>query len=462
MDTEKREVCLVNPAPRGRRQYYDRLRVPILGIGYIASYIRAGGHGCAVVDAKMEGLPPEAAARKAAGARPFLVGVTAMTHEIGLAHEIASIVRSVSSGTLTAVGGAHASALPAQTLEEFPSFDFACFNEGEETLLELLAAAGGGGDTAGVCGISRRDGGEVRVNPPREWIGDLDRLPFPAWELFPSTRTYPIIGSRGCPYRCVFCMRALGERVRLRSPENVFEEYRWLVRERGAATIFFRDEVFGLKLAGAHRFLDLVVGEGLHKRARWSCQMRAGQADVELFRKMRRAGCFEVGFGVESGNPEILREIAKGITIEQVEEAVRLAKEASLRTAAFFILGHPNETRRTAADTVDFAARLNPTRISVGIMVPYPGTKVAEMAQKGEGGYRLLSRDWGDYDKYLGGALEVEGLPRAEMERLQTLAFIKLYLRNRRLPALAGLLFSRRREVFYMILRLAGFVFRRR
>lgn len=446
------KIFLINPAPVESKQKYDRLKIPVLGIGYIAAVLRERGFDCEVIDAKMEGLPPKRVAERVAVAGGVaLVGITAMTHEIALAHEIATLIKRRREETIITVGGTHASAQPRQTLEEFENFDFACFNEGEETFGEFAAAIEKGTARQDIKGLAWRDGCEIFVNEPRDWISELDNLPLPAWDLFPATKTYPVISTRGCPHKCIFCMRMLGENVRFRSNEKVLAELHWLVEKHGARTVLFRDENFGLKRNDTMEFLERMIADGLHRRLRWSCQLRASVSDPELFREMRKAGCFEVGFGVESGNQEILQEISKGITLEQVRNAIGAAKSAGLKTAAFFIIGHPNETRETAAETVNFAASLNPTRISVGIMVPYPGTRIAEMAARGEGNYKLISRNWKDFDKYLGNSLELENLTRKEMEKIQAMAFINLYLRNFRLAGLLRLLIGKRQEIFSML-----------
>ncbi len=161
-----------------------------------------------------------------------------------------------------------------------------------------------------------------------------------------------------------------------------------------------------------------------------------------------------VGVGIESGNQEILDRVHKGITKEKAREMIRLAREAGLRTAAFFIIGHPGETRETIRQTIAFARELNPTTVAFGVMVPYPGTEIAAMAARGEGGYRLISRDWKEYDKYFGGALEMVGIGRRELERWQARAYLSFYIRNRRLFSLARFLSSRRRSVVHYLRRL--------
>jgi radical SAM superfamily enzyme YgiQ (UPF0313 family) len=119
-----------------------------------------------------------------------------------------------------------------------------------------------------------------------------------------------------------------------------------------------------------------------------------------------------------------------------------MAKKAGLKTDGYFILGHPNETKQTATDTINFAAKLNPTKVTIGIMTPYPGTEIFNMAMKGEGGYRLLSSDWSDYNKNIGNSLEMITLTRKDLEKLQMLGYIKFYLYNFRLIAGAQYFFS--------------------
>lgn len=166
---------------------------------------------------------------------------------------------------------------------------------------------------------------------------------------------------------------------------------------------------------------------------------------------MREAGCVRVGVGIESGNQKVLDGIHKGITLEETRVMVRVVKQAGLGIAAFFIIGHPYETADTIRETISFARELNPTTVAFGIMVPYPGTEIAAMASRGEGGYRIVSHDWNDYDKYFGSALELENLSRRQLERWQVRAYLIFYLGNLRIFSLIRFLLSRRRSVFYYL-----------
>ena len=151
---------------------------------------------------------------------------------------------------------------------------------------------------------------------------------------------------------------------------------------------------------------------------------------------MKKAGCVKLDFGIESGNQQILDTVRKGFKLEQAVEAIRLAKEAGLETDTFFILGHPGETRRTIRDTINFACKLNSDYTCFGMMIPYPGTKIYEMAKNGEGGYKGFHEDWEFYTKYFGKGLELEGLNTATLERYQKQAYIEFYLRNFRIADL--------------------------
>jgi radical SAM superfamily enzyme YgiQ (UPF0313 family) len=173
--------------------------------------------------------------------------------------------------------------------------------------------------------------------------------------------------------------------------------------------------------------------------------------DEEIVALAKKAGCIRLDMGVESGDEAILKAIGKAITLEQVRSAVRVIKKVGIPLRTYYILGHPYETPESAARTIDLAVELNTYAIAVGIMVPYPGTRVYEMAKRGEGGYRLLSECWSDYDKYGGRALELRHLRYEDMEKLQRSAYLRLYLRNLRLLDLVRFLWVRRKAVFHLL-----------
>ncbi|MGD2279307.1 MAG: radical SAM protein, partial [Candidatus Omnitrophota bacterium] len=267
---------------------------------------------------------------------------------------------------------------------------------------------------------------------PNKWIEDLDNLPFPGWKHFKNAKDYMIITSRGCPYDCVFCMQASGKKVRKRSSGKVIEEIENVLKERKPERFLFYDETFTLDKRKVHELCDLLIKKGLNKKIKWSVTTRVDAVDRDILGKMKQAGCDHIEFGVESGNEEMLKRIKKGITKQQAEKAVSLAKEMGFHTEGAFILGHPHENMKTALETIDFAAKLNPDIVQLGIMVPYPGTEVREMALRREGGYKMLSTDWSEYNKQLGNALELDELSRPDLEKLQLAGYLRLFIYNRR------------------------------
>lgn len=448
------DITLVDPPPFKIIEIHDAPGCSRLGLGYIAGFLRNRGISCNVIDAKSEMLHPGEVEERLREQKPDIVGITAMTHEVTQADTVAKLVKRISPSSIVVLGGPHATALPVQTLVEFPSFDAVVFGEGEYTLYELVTAIEKQESLKGIQGVTYRTRNHIYMNEPREFNRNLDDLPFPAWDMFPKSTTYPIITTRGCPFNCNFCMRVLGKKVRRRTPQNVIEELERDVEAFGAKFIHFYDETFAVNKEFANQVLDLIIERGLHKKIKWDARTRVDVGDYELFRKMKAAGCDWIGFGVESGNEEILKATGKGITKNQAISSIKMAKRAGLKTGSYFIIGHPFETRRTARETINFATKLNTTTVAFGIMVPYPGTKVYEMAEVGSGGYKIISTDWKDFNKTIGNSLELEHLPRKEMEKLELLAYLKFYLGNLRFLNLIKLFLNQRRVVFQAIKKL--------
>ncbi len=424
------KVALVNPPlEESRERQYARMKEPHLGLAYLAACLEEKDIAPVVIDAKFEGIGFSQVMERLKDENPDLIGLTAFTPEIEDAAHLATEVKRGLPQAVVVVGGAHVTALPRQSLEEFPCFDFVVYGEGEITLYQLALALEGKQAMKEVNGLAFREGG-VQVNPPRPFLSRLDELPFPAWHLFPRSNQYPIETSRGCPFRCHFCCRITGNKIRLRPPQRVVEEMEEVYNRFHPRHFTFNDETFGVNHRHANELLNLMIERGIPSRVRWNITTRVDVVNLELMIKLKEAGCTSLGFGIESGNQQILDSVGKGITLEKAEQAVAMAKRAGLRTNSFFILGHPYETKQNIHETLDFAARLNTTRVNFGIMVPYPGTEIAHMVERGEGNYRLLSTKWSDYGKQVGNVLELTNLSRAELERLQLWGYIRFHLHN--------------------------------
>ncbi|MFN7951459.1 MAG: radical SAM protein [bacterium] len=441
-------VMLLEPPLKlhGQRDVGFKEVLPHIGIGYVAAVLRNAGHDVRVVDAPAEQLTLEDVCARFEDFRPQFVGFSATTYQIHEVEDTARAFRGIDPTVRIAVGGSHASAVPKETLEAFPVLDYAVFGEGEETAAELLERIADGESPDGIEGMAHRKGDEVVVEGPRPRIRNLDALPYPAFDLFPvhryrgfytlfSRRFRPLTlcTTRGCPYQCNFCYKSTGDWFYTRSPESVLGEVMRDIEELGATQLVFTDEVFTMKRSHVERILTALVEARIAERAPWICQTRVDRVDPELLTLMKRAGCAVISYGIEAGNQDVLNRIAKGITLEKARLAIDWTRSAGISPDTNFIIGNAYETPATIRQTIDFAVKLDPDTASFAILSPFPGTEVADMAERGEGGLKLLSRDWRHYGKQIGSALELESVPRAELERFHRMAYRRFYLRWRKL-----------------------------
>jgi radical SAM superfamily enzyme YgiQ (UPF0313 family) len=197
--------------------------------------------------------------------------------------------------------------------------------------------------------------------------------------------------------------------------------------------LFVTDETFTLDRRRTVAFCEGLLKRGLERRVAWSCETRVDAVDQELIALLRRSGCFSLFYGVESGDQGTLDLSKKRIVLDEALAAVRWAREAGIFTHTNFIFGNPFETRETILKTIRFALDVDSDAAGFSIMVPYPGTEVLRMAREGYGGLRLRSEDPKLYGKVIGGALELEDLPRHQLERLQFYAYARFYLRPRKI-----------------------------
>jgi radical SAM superfamily enzyme YgiQ (UPF0313 family) len=392
----------------------ERKHIP-LGLGYLASTLREGGHEPFIYDAAIEDVPVayyiEEADRQG---KPYeLIGITATTPLIGDAWEMAATSKKY--GLTTVLGGPHLTIMPRESLEpQHPYVDYVFKGEAEHTFLELVNTLEAGRPVELLPGMHMRGrDGEIISDYSSPMIEDLDSLPFPAHDLFKidkytnlqpltdgldrNARSFTILTSRGCPYKCTFCSKPVtGDTWRGRSVDNVVAEWRWLVKDLRATEIGVTDDIWNLKLDRAKELMRRLIAEGLNT-VPWTTVhgMKVNHTDLELFQLMKAAGCKRVGFGVENGDPWMLRNvIRKGQTLDQVRDAFKNAKAANLQTMGFFIFGMPNETEETMDATIDLALELDPDLANFMLAAPFPGTKMYDMIR--EGG-EIFANEWPDY-----------------------------------------------------------------
>lgn len=446
-------ICLINPPVLSVLEpWYDTPDFGRTGLAYLAGYLQLHGYeDVFIIDAKFERLNFNQVTERVKALNPHLVGLTAFTNEIKPAAYQAAKIKEWNKEVVTIIGGVHVTALPEKTLEEFPYFDLGVVGEGEMTLLEICRCIENGESLSTVHGLVLRENGRIFLSPPRERISDQDSIPYPAWDLLPPAKTYFVQSMRGCPFNCVFCMNPNGKVARKRSVSNVMGELEWIVSTFQPERISFGDELFSVDMHRTHALMDAMITSDFGSKVKWDVQTHVRYVDRDLFRKFKLAKVDRVELGVETGDETALRKMGKGTSLEMIREACNTGKEEGVKIGTFLLFGQPNETVETLNKTIDIAVRINPLIPMFGIMTPYPGTEVAAMAARQEGGYKLLTTDWDEYNKQIGGAMEFAHLSRHQIEWYQVKAYLKVYLLNFRFKDLFLFLWEYRKGAWEVL-----------
>lgn len=445
------KIYLINPPSQNKVEYYQQPQNPHLGLAYLGGVLESQKRNFRVIDAKLLSLQIDETIKLFRNEPPDVVGLTSVTSEIDSAHLAAAMIEKAYPACTIVIGGVHASAIPEETLRKYPAFDIVVIGEGEYTFLELVEKLEGGEDIKNVKGIAFRNGAEVQLNPPRELISNLDEIPNPAWHLFPPSPQYMIMSTRGCPYSCTFCYRLYGKKLRLRSPFKVIEEIEAIIDLAHPKSIAIVDATFGTNRKHSEELMDLIIQKGINKKINWSAHTRVDIGDYEFFAKMKEAGCNYVGFGIESGDENILETTEKNITVREIKASVEAARKAGLATVGYYILGHPNETKTMAKKTIDLSVKLKTDMVTYGIMVPWPGTEIYALAAQGKGGYRLITSNYSTYSKHFGTSLEFGNFSSTYLNMLRILGYIKFYLYNGRFLDFFKFLFQHRARAYRLV-----------
>jgi radical SAM superfamily enzyme YgiQ (UPF0313 family) len=315
---------------------------------------------------------------------PGVVGITSKTQNFASAKIVAEIAKRIDPNIVVIVGGPHPSMAGEEAIE-CTDIDVAVVGEGEQTIIELLRAIGNGDrDLLTIPGIVVRKDGEIVRTPPRQFISDLDSLPFPHesaaralrdFDKYPLSAFSYVFATRGCPYYCQFCgSRDIWSRkVRYRSPRNVVDEMKGL-REMGITLMRFDDDTFGISKNYIQELCGLIQSEC--PDVKWVCEIVVNIVNEENLDAMKAGGCSQIKLGIESGNNEILKKIRKNnITIGQALEAAKLIRKKGIELQAFFMLGHLHDTEETLADTMKAIETICADFIILSIFTPYPGSE---------------------------------------------------------------------------------------
>jgi radical SAM superfamily enzyme YgiQ (UPF0313 family) len=417
------------------RPFFDSLHVsPQLGLGYLSSYLKQHGYSVLLIDALRDRLSLDAVLERIQSESIEVIGITCMTPYY---HEAVTMSLYFKDKGYTVVfGGVHPTFMPYQTLVDSKA-DYVFCGEGEIALLKLLE---NNMDNQGIKGVYSLKNLNDADSPYEraDIIHNLDGLPFPDWDSmapndFPPApmgvffKKYPIatiMTTRGCPYKCTFCASTnfYEGKIRFRSPENVVDEMLYLQEKFNVKEFHFIDDSINMNKAHLENICKLIIEKKL--KVCWSCPngIRADKIDENLLGLMKKAGCYYIAIGIESSNPEILRNIKKAETIEAITDAIEIINRCGIGCGAAFLFGLPGETKETIKNTIDFMLRVNLERAHIFMLSLLPG---CELFNNLKGQYSP------DFSKKIFKDVQwaPEGLTKNDLSKAISTAYRKFYLR---------------------------------
>ena len=373
---------------------------PPIGVAYVAALLQKEGHKCIIIDAVAEDMDKTAVMERLKEFNPDVVLVQLVTPLFR--DSMAQLREYKKQGWIAGVAGPHATVFPDSCLDE--GADFVIRKEPEYTMRDLASVIEKKTSWDSVLGISWIKNNKKIHNKERPLIANLDDLPFPARELLPWKKykipfgkdsAYTVIlTSRGCPYNCIFCGTHIyyGRTLRLRSGKNVVDEIEEIVNKFGINHFSLWDDTFTVNKQHVMDVCNEIIRRGL--KVKWYCLGRADNVDEEALAIMKKAGCYQIQYGFESGSEQVLKYMRKGITPEQIRNAVRLTAKAGIEVSALFVIGFPEETEEDIEKTIEIAKTPGIKWAQFNIATPYPGTDMYDMV-KGD-----LKESWEAFDSY--------------------------------------------------------------
>lgn len=383
------KILLIHPKLEG--SFYEDVKLPPMGIAYIAGALRDVNYKVKILDATLSKDQMFDIRNIVTEYSPDIVGISSPTPLIQISLKISNLIKGINKDIKIIFGGVHPTLFPKDVAKE-ANVDYVVHGEGEETIVELVKNIEKSKEPKGVLGIAYKKNGKVVVNAPRSLIRDLDSIPFPAYDLLPINEYYSpqisktpftsMITSRGCPYQCIYCdvHVVFGRNYRFNSPERTLREIQYLINKFKVKEIMFKDSEFTLNQDRIEKLCDLIIKEKI--KIRWSCNGRVGRVTLPMLKKMRKSGCRLTQYGVESGDQRVLDTLKKQITIQQVKETFRISRKAGLKTVANFMIGNPGESKESIEKTIRLVKEIKADYGNFGFIIPFPGTELYNLASQ--------------------------------------------------------------------------------
>ncbi len=404
---------------------------PPISLATIASLLEINGYECRIRDCIVEKICLTDLLKEAREFHPELIILNTATGSIKADLDAANQLHKTVSAAAIFVIGIHPTALPEDTLENCRGLDGVIRGEPEGVALGLANLIRYHKDWRTAPGVSYKEGLFCYHNPcPAEL--DLDQVPFPAWHLIkPNLYRMPIVGkaflmvgvSRGCPFSCQFCADATyyGKKLRTKSPAKIVRELDWVGTKFGIEDFLFWAESSTLNPQWTMSVCDAIISSGL--KVRFVVNSRPDQVNLELLKKLKQAGCWMIGYGLESGSDRMLKLMGKNIRLDDNRNAVKWAKEAGLAVTGHFVLGFPGETKESATETIRFSLDQPIDFAQFYCAVPFPGSKLYELAKANNW---IINADWSKFEQNFC-VITTPELTAAELGKIRMEAYRKFY-----------------------------------
>lgn len=439
------DLLLINPPLTLRERYGDLAAggsaLPPLGLANVAASVRAAGFSVKILDAAILELSAEETLKRIREAAPRIIGITGATIAVRSMFEIARLAKENFENVPVIIGGSHISAAPEATFERHGALiDAAVIGEGDYTAPELADALLNGKPLDAINGLAFLRDGNLAFTPPREVVKDLDSLPMAARDLLPRIPDHyhpaancylrapstSIITSRGCAGKCSFCDRTVSTgRLRGHSAERLIETIELLARDYGIRDVIMYDDNYVALRSRLHAFCGMLIKK--NNPVSWSCIARADMVGKEELAIMKKAGCWQIAYGVESGSPEILESLNKGLTHEKIRETLALTKKAGIATRGYFMIGVPGETEETIKQTMRFMKSAPLDDFHISFFTPWPASELYHKIKE-SGYYDNIDDHWEEMNGW-GPAYVPDGMTAEELTLWHRKVFLSFYLR---------------------------------
>lgn len=409
----------------------DRLLEPPLGLMYLSAFLKKHGYcDISIVHMDAEDMGLDGIKSMLGKFNPDIAGLSALTAEAQGMHAVAAVIKRFSPGILTVAGGPHPTGYPEECVKN-GDIDIAVMGEGEETFLDILQHAGAQEAYSKIPGICFKHNGHIVRTPARDFIDNIDQLPYPDWEAVPAKQyknfrrmtriiyrqaAMPLFTSRGCPYQCTYCHNIFGKKFRAHSPQRVLGEIKILYNRFNIRHFEIFDDIFNLDYQRTTDIMQGIIDLRINVKLYFPNGVRTDMLDDKLISLFAKAGTVFMSFAVETASPRLQKKIKKHLALDKIKKLIVSATRQKIFVNGFFMIGFPDETLKEMLATIRFAVRSRLHSIYIFVVHPFEGTELGDCLQQNGGkplcihntnNYSIMTTDSANCSNFSNGQLRI-------------------------------------------------------